>query len=318
MQHRRSDKKIDGGGETVAGLRLLDRCPAGEARLADSLNLDIGEMVVARSRRVWEMSDPGYGDYRHIFVDGLAEHPFGVPGIDCPECSSWGGCRVLSVECPARFREHDNVRSRWPIPIKAHCELRTEIEEELTAQGCEVELRPGDSFQPIEVDFPTTPILDFFWPSLMLVVSERARQLFERNGVRGVEFCPAVIRQVGKAYPFDRIVLPESGEPEDLIEIAEKEKEPERFGPLYEMVISAQSARPRIAKVLSSCKLCGREELSYPNENDKFTLTKELIPDADVFFLADTLYRIVTDKVKAIVEDNQLTNTQFTEMKLQA
>src|SRR5207253_555182 len=117
------------------------------------------------------------------------------------------------------------------------------------------------------------------------------KDLYERHDVRGVRFCPVTIKKVGKHKASDRAPRPRSGEPEDILRHIKPDKDPARFGPLYEMVILGESGRPPGTEIKHVCPGCGREE--FDNAKREFVLTQEMIPAADLFYLATTLWIVV-------------------------
>jgi len=270
---------------------------------------------VRRSERYWRIRAPSHAsEGRAIFVNGRVRHRFVVPGIDCPQGDGHGGSRILTVECPATLQRLTHVRSVWPIPPYPHFELRRRLEAELQVQGHRISLRPGDHFQPAEVRFAAQPLFDFFWPGgPYFVASARTRQVFREREFRGVEFCPALVRCIGQSHPFAPVPLPDTGNAEEIFEVIERETDLDKFGTFYEMVVTAESRRAHGIKI-RRCSICGYERIRYGDKKRKFVLTEDMLPDADVFYLADTLYVIVTDEVRRAIVDSQLSNAEFTEM----
>jgi hypothetical protein len=239
------------------------------------------------SSRFWQMDCPEQADNTTTLNVDM-EHPFGLPGVDSPVCGhTWGGTRVLLVPCPPRFQNHPNVRDRWPIPLAEHLTLRSQISAALARSGYAVpELRPGDSFQPGQVGLRSRPQCDFLWPKpWSRLVSQQVKDLFEQQRVSGVAFCPVPI-------------------------IRPRRPSIER---LYEMVIVAESGRPPGTEITHVCPTCGREE--FDRSKRQFVLTPEMIPTADVFYLATTLWIIVNQKVHDLIMGSGLTNVQLQPME---
>ncbi len=267
------------------------------------------------SRRYWRITDPDYeSDYQDSFVNGQGTHRLGLPGIRCDGCGqTWSGTRVLPFECPEVFRGVKEINRGWPVPSARFVELRDALLSELRREGHETDsLQPGDDFQPVYLRFPSRPRSDFLWSTLgSVIVSQRVKDLFESEGVSGVAFCPAVIEKVGSRESVGPIPMPESGEPEDVMGEVEEEASPEAFGPLYEMIVTAESGRPPGTEVTSRCEVCGREE--YDQHRRLFKLTPEMPPDSDVFLFATTLYIIVNEKVRDLIVRHRLTNVKLRE-----
>ncbi len=153
--------------------------------------------------RFWRLTDPDYdSDYRNTYINGLLEHPFGLPGVDCDVCGqTWGGSRILPLECPFTLRKKKHIRERWPIPLAQHKELQSEIIAEFLKAGVEKlpQLSPGDTFQPCFLEVPSRPTFDFLWSSLgSVVVSDRVKEFLERRRVKEVAFCPVRLRKIGE------------------------------------------------------------------------------------------------------------------------
>lgn len=67
-------------------------------------------------------------DYKHSYVNGSLEHPYGLPGVNCDVCGdTWGGSRILPFECPESFRRHKNITERWPISRAEHETLQKNL-----------------------------------------------------------------------------------------------------------------------------------------------------------------------------------------------
>lgn len=267
------------------------------------------------SRRYWKVTDPDYeSDYQASFINGQGTHHLGLPGIKCDGCGqTWGGSRVLPFECPESFRDVEEIKRRWPVPSTRFVSLRDALLSEIRRAGHEIDsLWPGDDFQPVHLQFPSRPRSDFLWSTLgSVIVSRRVKDLFEDNGVSGVTFCQAVIDKVGRKDSVGPIPMPESGEPEDVMGEVEEEASPEAFGPLYEMIVTAESGRAAGTEVTSRCEVCGREE--YDQHRRLFILTPEMVPDSDVFLFATTLYIIVNEKVKDLIVRHGLRNLKLRE-----
>ncbi|MEW6620621.1 MAG: double-CXXCG motif protein [bacterium] len=270
-------------------------------------------------KNFWKIEPPDYeSDYKDIFVNGSGKHLFGLPGVKCSTCGeTWGGSRILPFECPSSFQKLKEIRDRWPISSEEHLKLRQSLLKELNKSGQNIDfLLPGDEFQPVYLEFPSRPKSDFLWSTLgSIIVSQKVKSLFKSNNVSGITFCPAIIKKVGKRESVGPVPIPETGEPEDIIKEVEKEKSPNKFGPLFEMVVISNSGKPPGVEVTKQCKSCGREE--FDESKRVLILTKDIIPETDIFFLNTTLYIIVNDKVRDIILQNHFTNINFLEMEVE-
>jgi hypothetical protein len=169
----------------------------------------------------WRLTHPNYdSDYKHSYINGELEHPFGFPGVHCDVChQTWGGCRILPFELPASLRAHKHLKERWPISLEQHQALQREVQEEFRRAGVVVpSFRPGDDFQPCYLDIPSRPRADFIWGCLgSVVISERVRRLFESLRLASVSYSPVTLRKVGKREARLPAPIPSTGEPEDII-----------------------------------------------------------------------------------------------------
>ncbi|KAF0244113.1 MAG: hypothetical protein FD180_2822 [Planctomycetota bacterium] len=261
----------------------------------------------------WNLSKPDYkSDYQHSFVNGALEHPFGVPGIECSRCgATWGGSRVLPIDCPSALRRRRHLRERWPLPDAEHRRLREEIQSAVRKRGQECpSLRPGDDLQPGILDIPSLPRFDFLWCRLgTVVVSERVRGVIQSVCRTGVSFAPVKLRKVGKREATIPAPIPESGEPEDIIKEAQPVRRKSHIGPYYEMIVERESKSPPGGHPVSTCSECGRDKID--DKKRRITMTSRMWRGDPVFLLATTLYIIVTDEVRTRLEALRPTNVRF-------
>jgi hypothetical protein len=261
----------------------------------------------------WRLEAPEYdSDYRQTYINGAVEHPFGLPGVRCDVCrQTWGGSRILPFECPASLRGHRNLMERWPIPLDQHRALQREIQAELRSAGMAVPaLRPGDDFQPCYLDIPSRPRADFLWASLgSVLISERIRLLFDSLSIREVSYSPVTLRKVGKREARRPPPVPSTGEPEDMIQEVPLRTRTDSIGSYFELVIHSESGYALGAAPLSVCAGCGRQ--TFPDTDARFVMVDSMWKATDVFFLASTLYIVVTDRVRLALEDARATNVQF-------
>jgi hypothetical protein len=261
--------------------------------------------------RFWRLEKPHYDDYGAIFVNGVLEHPFGLPGVRCHLCgATWSGTRVLPVDLPPSFRSRTEFCEGSPIDAVSHERLRSELLSALRQAGSPVDgLRPGDDFQPCYLDIPSFPEFDFLWSSLAsVVVSERIRTAFASAGIDGVAFAPVEFRKVGRASASMPAPIPMSGEPEDLLLDLPDARTADRHTSYYEMVVTAESALPRGVSADNTCA-CGR--LQYDNESRELIMRDDMWQGADVFLLATTLWIVVTDRVRSLITELEATNVEF-------
>ena len=259
----------------------------------------------------WRLMEPQYdSDYRHTFINGKVEHPFSLPGVKCESCgATWGGSRILAVPCPDEIQNRKELKERRPMSGREHRVLRNEVASALKGHGYTVQdLSPGDFFQPSFLDVPSKPRADFLWASLgSVIVSARIRRLFEEAGYRGAEFCPIILRKVGKLEARLPPPIPSTGEPEDMFAETELVKPTNDIGPYFEMLITAESAKPPGAEVASKCDLCGREEY----DRRVLVMRPEMWRGEDVFHLATTLWIVITGSVRDALRQLRPTNVMI-------
>ena len=261
----------------------------------------------------WKLTQPEYNsDYDHSLINGSLEHPFGMPGVNCSVCgATWGGSRILAVTCPEGLSEQKEIKDRWPISLDAHKTLQELALSELAENGVKMEaLRPGDSFQPAYLDVPSRPRADFLWSSLgSVLVSQRVRNVLEHSELNDVNFCEVIMRKVGKREARFPAPVTASGEPEDLITelpLLENLDGVERY---YEMIILKESRYPPGGTPRSICEGCGRPDVD--NTTRRIVMTPEMWQGDSIFFLATTLYVIVTEPVKQLLESIGSSNVVF-------
>jgi hypothetical protein len=262
--------------------------------------------------KFWRIHHSNYSsDYQYSYINGSLEHPFGLPGVRCDICgATWGGSRILAQECPPKFRRHKNLLERWPIPRADHAKLQREI---MTAINIDAEpfvgLRPGDTFQPCFLDVPSRPRADFLWPSLgSFVVSDRVRILLLSACGDDIAACQVTLRKIGKRNAKLPPPMPSTGEPEDIINEVPLLDDPSVGGGYWEILVQHESGFPPGGTPISVCSVCKRPTIG---PNREFRMTPEMWNGQAIFFLATTLYVIVTDGLKETIESLHPTNVIF-------
>jgi hypothetical protein len=263
--------------------------------------------------KFWRINHPDYrSDYDNYLINGSLDHPFGLPGVHCPMCGeTWGGGRILPFPCPDSLRKRKELRRRWPIPLAAHKSLQALVRTELLKAGHSLsELRPGDDFQPAYLDIPAQPIFDFLWGHIgSVVISRRIKEMLEEEQVIGATFCEVVPRKIGRRKVKLPAPVPDSGEPEGLMREAPLLKDVTRGGPYYEMIVLNESGDPPGGTPKRICSGCGRPDVD--SQTRRLLMRPEMWQGEDIFFLATTLWIIVTDRVKEMLERSGATNISF-------
>lgn len=261
----------------------------------------------------WRIKSPDYeSDYVDSYINGAVEHPFGLPGVNCDVCGeTWGGSRILPYGCPDSFRNHKNIIDAWPITQSEHESFQKEIIDTLQINGFPfIILRPGDDFQPCFLDVPSRPNADFLWSSIAsLIVSERVKNALFNYCSADIEICPVTLRNIGDRSAKLHPPIPSSGEPEDIISEVPIIKDSSKIGPYFEILMLKESGYPPGGTPNKICPGCKR--LNVDNLTGELRMTPEMWKGDNIFFLATTLYIVVTDKVKEHVERIRPTNVVF-------
>jgi hypothetical protein len=267
---------------------------------------------MAMTRKFWRLDSPDYdSDYSHSYINGSLEHSFGLPGVCCDVCgATWAGSRVLARECPLGLRQHKNLLQGWPISRTDHANLQQEVMAAFGIQGKPfVDLQPGDEFQPCFLEVPSRPRADFLWPSLgSFLVADRIRDVLLERCQTDVSIWPVSLRKIGKLSAELPPPMPSTGEPEDIINEVPLMEDPAGAGNYSEVLILNESGIPLGGVPVSICKGCKREEIA---ENGQFRMTQEMWKGHEMFFMATTLYVIITDDLRNAIERLRPTNVAF-------
>src|SRR5262249_40601869 len=149
-------------------------------------------------------------------INGTVDHPYTLPGIQCDCCQqTWiAPSRVLPIECPTSMGRELAPRS---VSFSRFCEIRDAI---ASARKCKAaDLLPGNSLLPSSMAIPSRPQADFLWGSLgSLIVSERIKNTFVQAAFSGILFFPIMITKIGRREATLPPPIPESGEPDDIMQ----------------------------------------------------------------------------------------------------
>jgi hypothetical protein len=266
--------------------------------------------------KFWRLQEPEYeSDYQEAYVNGYLEHPFGLPGVQCDVCGqTWGGSRILPCECPIELRDHARLKDAWAIPLEEYKTVEDKVLEKLKSGGVQIsDLFPGDAFQPCYLDVPSKPRVDFLWASPgSLVVSEKMKRIILEHCPEDVACCNVILRKIGKCEADVPAPIPPTGEPGDIIDEVPVESSVLRVGPYHEICIQKESGWPPGGRPESICPGCKRREVNqYKRE---IRMTNEMWKGDQMFFLATTLYVLVTEDLREAMEKIKPTNVIFSEM----
>jgi hypothetical protein len=259
--------------------------------------------------RFWRITSPAQkSDYSHNWINGSLSHPDSLPGVECDVCGeTWGGSRILPDTAPEAVLRR-RAKGVWPISLEQFDALRQEAEAQICRPG--LRLMPGDSFQPAVLDVPSIPRADFLWGSLgSLVVSARVRDLLLEKCGTAVTVAKVKFGKIGKKEARLPAPIPSTGEPEDLITEAKPLSDLSSVGPYYEAIPTSESGRPLGGSPDAVCLGCLRPQVD--SQKRQLVMRAEMWRDAPVFYLATTLWIIVSDDLKKEIELLAPTNVFF-------
>jgi len=188
--------------------------------------------------------------------------------------------------------------------------IETKIRTELKKVYYNDKLYPGAYFQPNEMKIPSNPYFDFLWPYMGCpVVSKRVKRIIEGFNLSNVFFFPVNFEKIGERKPKGRPPMPDSGEPEDIIDAVKLISKPNMNKNYFEMVIRGASKLPPGGEPKRICEGCGRKFLD--NEKRNIVFHPEMWEGQEIFFLRTTLYIIFTDKIKMAIENLYPENISF-------
>lgn len=256
--------------------------------------------------RFWRLHHPPYQSAAaERLLNGDLTHPYRLPGIKCGECGqTWGGSRILPYALPESLRGRVELRQPWPIDDAAHLRLREAVLQALREAGAAIDLlRPGDAFQPAVLDVAAPPDADFLWGTESVVVSDRVHDVLTTVPLKGAKLAPVSIH-VGRRTPVARRASSVAGAGVPPL-------------PAYhELIVMAESALPPGVEPVRYCPSCGRR--SFDHEGRQLVMRPEMWRGEQIFLLATTLWIIVTDPVKRLIEGLSPTNVEFRDLPVPA
>lgn len=264
----------------------------------------------------WFISAPRVDDHRNVYINGLSRCVHSLPATGCVCARRKDSGRVLPWDCPDEWigraevtphkaREHRITSKEFPA-------LRSQLEPLLPPPAAEAApLQPGDAFQPVLLNLPSTPSHDFLWPSIHgFVVSDRIRKVLESHSVKGVLFCRVEFEKVGRG-PASAELNTRGGEPEGQLRKARKQPDTAELPKYWWATILSKTGFPPGTEMVSICEACGEAVIDPQADTRRFEVTERIWPDADFALLRTTRYGLVTDRVKKLIEGAEATNVRF-------
>jgi hypothetical protein len=139
-----------------------------------------------------------------------------------------------------------------------------------------------------------------------LVVSERIKSLLISVCPKDVSVCPVTLRKIGKRSA--KLEPPESGEPEDMFAELPASRRAPGVGKYFEILIRNESGYPPGGTPERVCAGCRRPTIG---QHRKFRMTPKMWTGSRIFYMATTLYIIITDDLRCRIEKVHSTNVHF-------
>lgn len=218
-----------------------------------------------------------------------AAHPWGLPGMHCPECGApggWGGLQYPCVDLsglPAR--ELKKLSDSWPVSFEEFERLRELVRPRVPQDAL---LRPGTRFGPLTGTGEGSFGQLFMQNPWSLFARREALERLLGTGLQGLEGCSVNVRFRQKQAPELR----------ELQLVARGRLHPDCLPPRRQ----------------PPCSRCGREDLSLPSVYwlDAASLAEHL----EVFRLADWPTLIfATERMVEAVTRLELDGVEFRQVE---
>lgn len=144
----------------------------------------------------------------------------------------------------------------------------------------------------------------------VLVVSERIKESLVGLCRNEIAVRPITLRKIGKREAKLAAPMPSTGEPEDIIHEVPLLSDETGVGPYYEVFPLKESDVPLNRPVKSVCSGCHREDVGFIPEV-RPRMADEIWRGESIFYLATTLYIIVTNDVKNALSRIRPNNVRF-------
>lgn len=264
--------------------------------------------------RFFEMKKPETDtDYADIWINGSANPKYGFPGVSCSVCENTRGLAggIMPYPLPDDLPIDTRLADWGAIPDTEHRALRLKIEDHLRRSGHNIERLPGGAlFPPITWELPSRPEADVFWASYLgPIVSARAATALRSAEASGIALIPVDHVRCGTRSPSDKVPIPESGEPVDLLEQATETLEGVPF--FFCSVISEGRLTTNMHES-PACPGCGHIQIDRSNAwavwDDK------IWPGDDIFHFPTTLRIVVTERIADLLTTLGAKNVAFTSL----
>ena len=143
-------------------------------------------------------------------------------------------------------------------------------------------------------------------------VSEQIKNALVESCSDDIAVCPVTLRKIGKREAKLPPPIPSTGEPEDIIDEVPILKDTSEIGPYFEVLILKESAYPPGCTPTSICAGCNRPDVD--SSTRELRMNPEMWKGDNIFFLATTLYVVITNEVMERVARDHPTNVVFEEI----
>jgi len=265
--------------------------------------------------KFWQIEAPHYGsDYKSLFINGLIEHPYNLPFVDCDSCGQrFLADHSLPYECPPAFRK--KFSNSEALTIEEFENITEPVRRAVQKIGLRKEVvQPRCFLLPSFLDIPSKPEADFLWPSSSFspLVTERVRGKLESLKIREIAFAEVTLRKVGKKSPKLPAPIPSTGEPGDIIGEVSTTRFPKTGHTYFELCVYGRSGPPPGRELKSVCSTCGNKDFNWARSKE-LVMTESMWTGLDIFVLETTAIILVTDKLKQELQKLRPTNVEFVE-----
>ena len=279
---------------------------------------------------LWHIYPPDLGKHEPIWIHGIAHYRCQVPGADCPNCGPGASGRVHLFHCPLLIaQEIEEVYSQCGcLPWNEFLRYKGRWQAALKETGIDAEIKPGDTFLPLEWKVPTRAKLSLFWPGLAIVVGRELCLRLQTNAISGIVVDPVAVRSVGildATFPIPQWLNTQCAEPEELVEFAPKTEVAigdTSYFSLHTIANSYHKWLEEVSNRIEICALCDRRKVPRSVEIEmsinRSQYRKRCILPFKYTFPVDVFQShiydsgiIVNDRTFNMLNENDLRNCEY-------